>query len=80
MRNVFSKYDILRIIDAAIDGDQSMLEWDYFVNVSHRDEFSKKWSMKLAKVMNDYPGSKGVLIDERGVERLKELRKVLLES
>jgi hypothetical protein len=80
MSNDFSKYDVLRIIDAAIDGNQSMLEWDYFVSVPHDDEFSKKWSMILAKVMSAYPGIKGALIDRQGVEKLKELRGILVES
>ena len=77
------KYDkdmIISIIDAVIDGDKPLLEWDYLVYVKHKEPFADYWGARLRDIELKFRGQHGKMITEEGVDALRNLRKELART
>jgi hypothetical protein len=69
------------MINVVLDGDESVLEWEYFVTREHKDGFASLWSKRLGDIQRNYGDEEsGRMINEEGIEELKKLKSVLLQE
>ena len=69
------------MINAVLNGDESILEWDYFVTHEHKDSFASLWSRRLGDIQRIYGDAEaGRMINDDGIRELEKLKSVLLRE
>jgi hypothetical protein len=77
----YTKEQLLEAIDAVLDGDKPLRDWDYIVSVNHKDEFTAYWGQRLRRLEENYTAiNEGKLITDEGIRQLEVLREELVHS